>query len=119
MSEAIHSALFFDWASSTEGWRDFVIILYGFLGAIASLLFILVMLLLVRILWGIRGSVRDLIEDPVKPTFEEVRKTAEGIRGTSEFIADQTVPPIIRVVSVVRGVRRGISSLTGIRARRR
>ena len=120
MSEVIHSALIFGWSWPTiEQWRDFWIVVYGFLGAIAFFLFILLMLLMIRILWGIRGSVRDLIEDPVKPTLEEVRKTAASVRGTSEFIADTTVNPLIRIAAITRGVQRGISSITGIRARRK
>jgi hypothetical protein len=120
VSELLQSTLVFGWSwPSIEEWRDFVIVLYGVMGVIAFFSFTLLMLFLIWILRGVRGSVRDLLEDPVKPALEEVRKTAQSVRGTSEFIADQTVHPIIRVVSAARGVRRGISSLAGIRSRRR
>ncbi len=103
---------------SLEAWRDFVIVLYGVLGAIAFLAFIFLMLFLIWILRGVRGSIRELMEDPIKPTLEEFRKTATNVRGTSEFVTDAAVHPIIRVVSAVRGVRRGVSSIANIRNRR-
>lgn len=116
----MQSALIFGWSwPSVEEWRDFVIVVYGVVGVFAFLVFIALMLLVFFILRSIRGTIRDLIDDPVRPALEEVRKTAENVRGTSEFVADQAIHPVIRVVAVVRGVRRGISSLTGIRARRR
>ena len=103
---------------SIEAWRDFVIVLYGIVGILAFLIFILVMFFIFLILRSIRGSLRDLIEDPVRPTLEEVRKTAQNVRGTTEFVADNAVSPVIRVVAAARGIRRGISSITGIRSRR-
>ena len=121
MSDSLQYALFLGWPwswPSLEGWRDFVIVVYGFLGIVVFLLLIIVLLLVLRIFWGVRGMIRDLIEDPVRPTLEEVRKTAENVRGTSEFVADQAVHPVFRVVAVVRGIRRGVSSITGIRDRR-
>ena len=120
MSEAIQSALIFGWSwPSIEEWRDFVIVAYGVMGFIAFLAFTVLILFLVWLLRGVRGGIRDLMEDPVKPTLEEVRKTAQNVRGTTEFVTDTAVHPVIRAVSAIRGIRRGISSLTGIRSRRR
>lgn len=104
---------------SIETWRDVVIIAYGLMGFIAFFAFTAVMLLIFWILRGIRGSIRDLLEDPVRPTLEEVRKTAQNVRGTTEFVADNAVSPVIRVVAAARGIRRGITSITSIRSRRR
>jgi hypothetical protein len=101
-----------------EQWRDVVIVAYSLMGFFAFLVFTLVMLLIARLLWGVRGAIRDLLEDPVRPTLEEVKKTVQNVRGTSEFVSDQAVHPVIRTVAVVRSIRRGISSITGIRARR-
>jgi hypothetical protein len=104
---------------SLETLRDWVIVVYGLMGIIAFFLVILVLLFILWVLRGVRGSIRSLMEDPIRPTLEEVRKTAQNVRGTSEFMADSAVHPVIRVVSTLRGVRRGIASLTGIRSRRR
>ena len=97
--------------------RDIVIIAYGVMGVlllfalmIAVVGFMLIARQLVRML-------RELLEDPVRPILNEARDTARNVRGTSEFIADSTVHPLIRTISTVRGVRRGISTL--VRAGRR
>lgn len=96
--------------------RDIVIIAYGVMGMlllfalmIAVAGFMLIARQLVRML-------RELLE-PVRPILNEARDTARNVRGTSEFIADSTVHPLIRTISTVRGVRRGISTL--VRAGRR
>lgn len=96
-----------------------MIVAYGVMGFIAFLAFTVLILFLVWLLRGVRGGIRDLMEDPVKPTLDEVRQTAQNVRGTTEFVADTAVHPVIRAVSAIRGVRRGISSLLGIPSRRR
>lgn len=100
--------------------RDIVIIAYGVMGVmllftmmIAVVGFLLIARELVRML-------RELLDDPVRPILNEARDTARNVRGASEFIADSTVHPLIRAISAIRGVRRGISTLVraGRRARR-
>ena len=54
-------------------------------------------------------------EDPVKPTIEEVKATIQTVRGSAEFVSDTAVHPLIRIVSIGRGVKRGISVATGLR----
>ncbi len=72
----------------------------------------------IRSILRIRSSITDLI-DEIRPTLSEVQRTAENVRGTSEFIADTAVNPVIRMVAITRGLRRGISAITGIRSRRK
>ena len=97
--------------------RDIVIIAYGVMGVM--LLF--TMMVAVVGFWLITRELlrmlRELLEDPVRPILNEARDTARNVRGTSEFIADSTVHPLIRTIATVRGVRRGISTL--VRATRR
>lgn len=108
----------YDIGPSTEAARDWVIIVYGLMGIFFFLLLILVLGAIVFLLLRIRSSITDLI-DEIRPTLSEVQRTAENVRGTSEFIADTTVNPVIRMVAITRGLRRGISSITGIRSRRK
>jgi hypothetical protein len=98
--------------------RDVVVIVYGVMGVV-------LMLALAIAAFGLWFAVRSLtrhlnalLDDPVKPTLEEVRKTASNVRGTSEFMTDTAVHPLIRVVAAGRGVRRGVGVVTGIRNRR-
>ncbi|MQA00902.1 MAG: hypothetical protein GEU80_16550 [Dehalococcoidia bacterium] len=104
---------------SLENVRDVVIIVYGVMG-----IFLLVVLSIATIgLWiavrALTKGVATLVEDPIRPTLDEVRKTVENMRGTSEFVSDTAVSPLIKVVAVARGVRRGASSLASTRRRGR
>jgi len=110
---------YFDLLPSVEVARDWVIIIYGVVGI---LFFLIGLLILAGILWGVysfRHIVRELVDENVKPTLVEVQKTAENVRGTSEFIADTAVSPVIKVASITRGLRRGLSALRGARSRRK
>jgi hypothetical protein len=104
---------------SLESIRDIVIIVYGVMG-------VLLMLAMAGAAFGIWFAVRaltrtvnGLLEDPVKTTLQDVQQTAQHVRGTAEFMNDSAVHPLIRTVSTVRGIRRGVSSVTGIRNRRK
>ena len=98
--------------------RDIVIVVYGVLGI---LLFVVLIAVAIGVFVATRKltrAVRELLADPIRPTLNEVRETAQNVRGTSEFIADRAVHPVIRTVAAVRGVRRGIGVVTGLRRRR-
>lgn len=91
--------------------RDWIIVIYGFLGIVAMLL---VILILVFILWQIRNATRavgNIVDESVRPTLNEARRTAETVRGTTEFISDNAVHPIIRAISTGRGLRKALSGL--------
>ena len=96
-----------------------MIVAYGVMG----ILLLLVLIVAVIGLWfAVRVLARalsEVLEDPVRPALEEMRATARNVRGTSEFVADAAVHPLIRVIAVGRGVRRGVGRVTRIFPRRR
>jgi hypothetical protein len=98
--------------------RDVVIIVYGVLGILLFVVLIAVALALYVVVKGLVRSVQDLIEDPLKPAIGDVRATLQELKGTTEFMADQAVHPVIRLVGVVSGVKRGLSVASGLRRRR-
>ncbi len=98
--------------------RDVVVIVYGAMGIILMLALAIAAFGLWFAVRALTRSVRDLLDDPVKPTLEDVRRTVQNVRGSTEFVADTAVHPIIRGVAIARGVRRGVASVTGIRNRR-
>ena len=116
---SIAGLISFDLVPSTESARDWVIIIYGLMGILFFTLLVLFLLVIFWQLGNIRRAISELVDDSVRPTLGEVQRTAENVRGASEFIADTAVNPVIRIVSITRGVRRGISSITGIRSRRK
>ncbi|MDZ7727683.1 MAG: hypothetical protein U5Q44_05490 [Dehalococcoidia bacterium] len=38
----------------------------------------------------------------------------DNVKGTGEFVSETAVAPIVRVYSVVRGVRSGVSTVTNL-----
>lgn len=99
--------------------RDIVIIVYGALGVLLLVVLIVVALGLLLAVRRLTRTLIGLVDDPLRPTLDEVRQTVENVRGTSEFVTDTAVHPLIRVVSVGRGIRRGLGVVTGLRSRRR
>jgi hypothetical protein len=102
---------------SLEEIRDIVIIVYGAMGVLLMLVFIFVSVLLLFAIRRLTRAVRELIEDPIKPTLQEVQRTAQNVRGTTEFVADTAVHPLIRLVAIGRGLQRGVSTVAGLRRR--
>ena len=97
--------------------RDIVVIVYGILGILFFFIGIIVALVLFFTIKGIAGSVRGLVNDQVTPTLNAVKETAQSIRGTTEFVSQTAVRPIIKTYGTVAGVRRGFSVLAGLRRR--
>ena len=103
---------------SLQELRDVAIVVY----AAMSVLLLVAMIVAVIGLWlavrMLTRTLNELLRDPVRPTLEELRATARNVRGTSEFIADTTVHPLIRFASAVRGIRRGVAAIAGGTRRR-
>lgn len=97
--------------------RDIVVIIYGVLGILLFVILIVVALLLYSVIRSLTRTVQQLIEEPVRPTLEEVRETARNARGASEFWADHAVSPVIKTVAAARGVRKGLSTARSLMQR--
>ena len=99
--------------------RDWIIVIYGLLGIIflASSTFLVIFLFFT--FKGLKNALRDLLQDTVKPTLDSVRDTAKSVRGTTDFVGQTAVRPIIRTYGVLAGVRRGASVLAGLAGRKR
>lgn len=104
---------------SLEELRDIVIVVYGVLGILLFLVLIAVAVATFFVVRKLSRSVQDLLADPIRPALYEFQQTAQNVRGTSEFVADRTVHPIIRTMAAVRGVKRGVGVVSGLRKRGR
>jgi len=102
---------------SLEELRDLVIVIWG----ISGIVFLAVALVLAIVVGtsarGLIRTIQSLLQDDVQPTLRSARQTVDSIRGTTSFVADTAVAPVIRVYGVVSGVRRFISVLSGFRKR--
>lgn len=95
-------------------WRDVVII------AVSSFaLFVLFAILAVTLVLGfagraLLGTVRRLLRDEVSPLLNSAQETLHTVRGTTSFVSEKAVRPIVRVYGVVAGAKRAASVITGI-----
>jgi hypothetical protein len=103
---------------SLADFRDVIIIIYGVVGIIAGLLGVFLLAMLILGFFKAKSALANLIDENVKPTLETVKQTAETVKGTTEFVGDKAVSPIIRTYSMVSGVRKGLSVLTGLSGRK-
>ena len=98
--------------------RDGFIIAYGVIGIIFFFFAILATIFMFFTVKGLVKSLRELIDDSVRPTLGSVRDTAETIRGTAEFVTETAVTPVVRTYGTIAGLRRGLGILTGLSKRR-
>jgi len=89
--------------------RDIVIIIL----AIESL-FIGVLLALVAI--QLRGLIK-LLRDEVKPILDSANETVGTVRGTTDFVSEVFVSPLIKAASLFQGLRKVIEVLARRRKR--
>ena len=105
--------------ASVQDWRDVVIIIYGVLGILFFLAGIVAALGIYFAIRYLVQVVADTVEDPIKPALEDAIGAARTVRGGVEFVTDSAVQPVIRVVAVMRGVRRGVDAVAGFARRGR
>ena len=99
--------------------RDWIIVIYGVLGIVFLGLSIVLVIFVFFTFKGLKNAVRDLLQETIKPTLDSVRDTAKSVRGTTDFLGQTAVRPIIRTYGFLAGVKRGASVLAGIAGRRR
>jgi hypothetical protein len=73
--------------------------------------------LLVFLLFEIRRLVR-LLEEEVKPLLSSMQKTADTVRGTTSFVSENVVSPVVRVHSVFAGITGAAKALFKSRSER-
>ncbi len=92
--------------------RDGFIIVYGVLGIVFFLVASIATLFLFLTLRGLLRTIKDLLNDSVRPTVDSVRDAVDTFKGTTEFVGRTTVKPIVRTYGVFAGVRKGLGVLT-------
>lgn len=75
-------------------------------------------IMLVALVYQIAALTRMLREE-IKPLLENAQETVNTARGTTQFVSDHVVKPVIGVAGTVAGVARMISMLGDLRRPRR
>ncbi len=84
--------------------RDLAIILL----AIESLIIGVVLIVLI---WEVRNLTKFLREE-IKPILESADETVRTVRGTTTFVSETVVKPVVRVSSVASGVLQALRILS-------
>lgn len=64
-------------------------------------------------------SLIALLRDEIKPILESANETASTVRGTTTFVSDAVVTPMIQVASLAAGVGQTVRTLTGTDRKRK
>ena len=104
---------------SIAGIRDVIIVIYGILGIIFLVASLLVVTFLFFSVKGLINTLKELLQETVKPTLDSVRDTARSVKGTTDFVGETAVRPIIKTYGFLAGVKRGAGVLSGLAGRKR
>ncbi len=102
-----------------EELRDGVIVVAGIMTILVLLAVFITTVVLGLAARTLLGGIQTLVRDEVTPLMKSAHQTAQRVRGTTTFIGETAVAPVIRVYSVVAGARRAIGVLSGVTGRRR
>ena len=99
------------WAApdSWSEWRDITIVLWGVIWLIGAIVWLGVAIAVLFLIL----TIRRLLRENVVPAVDSLKGTLDNVKGTSEFVGETAVAPIVRVYSIVRGVRSGLGAVTG------
>ena len=99
--------------------RDGFIIAYGVVGIVFFFVGLIVAIGLFLSVRGLIRSLREVIDESVKPTLGSIRETADSVRGTTEFVSQTTITPILKSYGTFAAIRKGVGVLTGLSRKKR
>lgn len=99
--------------------RDIVIIAAGSMLFLVLLVMFIFTVLLGLTARSLMSTIQTLLKGEVAPLLDSIRLSAQRIQGTTAFIGETAVGPIIRVYGVFAGARRMFGALSGITGKRR
>jgi hypothetical protein len=99
--------------------RDLVIIVAGAIGVLLLLAALIVTVVVGIAVRALIGAAQHLIREEVIPVVGSARETVEGVRGTSSFMTEMLVSPVIRLYGLFKGLRRFLAILGGVARRGR
>jgi hypothetical protein len=101
-----------------EEFRDIVVIVWGILSILLLATVALTIFVLGLSIRRLIKDVRALMDEGVRPVLDSARETVDNVGDTTRFVGDKVVSPIIRLMSIVSGIRRGLGIISGLSGRR-
>jgi len=80
---------------------------------VLALVTIVISLFLIILIFQLQSLIA-LLRDEIKPILESANQTASTVRGTTTFVSDAVVTPVIQAASYAAAVRQTIKTLAGI-----
>lgn len=90
--------------------RDIFLIYLGF-GAVFVILLLIMLVVMTAYLVIKVNDLVQLLDREIKPLLVKIQETAGTVRGTTTFISDQAVQPVIKTASSVAAIRTILRSL--------
>jgi hypothetical protein len=79
---------------------------------VLALVTVIIGLFLIILIFQLQ-SLMALLRDEIKPILESANQTASTVRGTTTFVSDAVVTPVIQAASLAAGVRQTLKALAG------
>ena len=95
--------------AQAETWRDIVIV---FMGAESLLIGLALILLVVQL-----ARLTALLQDEVRPMLQSTNETLDTLRGTTRFLSDNLVSPVLKANGAAAALRRVMDLVRGGRPR--
>lgn len=89
--------------------------------ALESIVVLLLLGVVIGMLWWLIQTLERKVTpilDTTNETVSNVSETVKTVRGTTVFVSDTVVSPVIKVVSYASGVKRAVQTLTKWRSKR-
>jgi hypothetical protein len=97
----------------TQRLRDISIVFISLFAAIATVLLAAILGAILWLVFTLRNKLIPLLDTKVVPLLETVNATATRLKGTTEFVTEQAVSPIIGVAGTVARMRAMTKTVTG------
>lgn len=94
-----------NYAPELEAVRDIFIIALALESCIFGVLLTIMLIMLVRLV--------NMLEFEIKPILEKTNETVGMVRGTTTFVGENVVRPVVKGTAFMAGVRRGLRVLFG------
>lgn len=99
--------------------RDLIIVIFGIMGIVVLFVTFVVVLVVGFATRGLISLMRSMLQEQLSPTLDSARQAMDNVRGTTAFITDTAVSPIVRLYGLFTGLRRGLMALLGLTRRAR
>ncbi len=73
---------------------------------------IVIGVVLVILVWEVRSLIK-MLNNEIKPILESADETARTVRGTTTFVSENFVTPLVRVSSFTSGVMQALRIIAG------